>query len=173
MWRQAGYEVQLREPDVLVTAGQFQFGIAAKRPRSVAKLSSNIRKANKQIMDSGHPGIVAIDLNCLVSPTDVHIITDDFRTGFAEVINKANSFVHQYASRVRSLVDPDRAFGVAVHFSMPIRVLSKQPRLGWARRLALSNFCHLSDPRATLLAQAAERMAAVQDGYAARSVAGR
>jgi len=161
MWRQAGYGVELLEPDVVVTSTNPQFGIAAKRPRTVSNLTANIRKANSQIARSGRPGIIAIDLTCLLNPTDVHISTADFRAASAFVIQKTDSFIDANASRIVSLVDPQKTFGVAVHFAMPI-LLRTRPALGWSRRLSISNLCNSTDPRASLLAETAERMATVE-----------
>src|SRR5262249_19728527 len=63
VFRRAGYEVQLEEPDVLVKVRGSWVGIAAKRPKTPKKIERRLREGRKQIERLGKPGIVAIDVS--------------------------------------------------------------------------------------------------------------
>ena len=157
MCRRAKYDVELAEPDVVLTSQTPNIGIAAKRPRSFNNLDRMIREADKQIAGSGLQGIVAIDLSLVVSPTDAHITTTDFQAAFDRVKAIANSFIERNGDHVRSLVNTAHTFGVLAHVAVPIFEV-ETPRLAYARRWALSNLCKLDDPRTETLRVMAERL---------------
>jgi hypothetical protein len=64
----AGFEIEPKEPDILVHDFAGDFGIAAKRPKSRKTLEKNIRKGSNQIVASGMDGILAIDLSLIGNP---------------------------------------------------------------------------------------------------------
>jgi hypothetical protein len=157
MLRRAGYEVLLAEPDVLVRVQKRKYGLAAKRPRSIMNLDKAIRDADKQIARSGRDGFIALDLSFMLNTRDHHIQTNVPDLAMAHVTKTADSFIHNNAPRLRSLVDPNRTFGILVHFGMLV-FHSGLTRLGYARRYSISNFCDLKDRRAKFLKSAAHRM---------------
>jgi|GEM_PF-6701050 len=61
----AGYKVRIDEPDLIVTVGELELAVAAKRLRSARLLQANVRKAVKQIIRSRHMGIVALEISCM------------------------------------------------------------------------------------------------------------
>jgi len=79
----------------------------------------------------------------------VHISTADFRAASAFVIQKTDSFIDANASRIVSLVDPQKTFGVAVHFAMPI-LLAHGRRLGGLVDYPSATYANSTDPRASL-----------------------
>ncbi|MGC4074806.1 MAG: hypothetical protein QM760_20340 [Nibricoccus sp.] len=65
--RMAGLGVQRQEPDLLCQHDGITFGIAAKRIKSRSKLLTRISEARDQIIKSGFPGFIALDLSPLQS----------------------------------------------------------------------------------------------------------
>ncbi len=159
--RKARYDVELAEPDVMVTSETPSFGFAAKRPRTTAKMDKNIRDGDKQIIRTPFDGILALDLTVLVSPTDAHLTTTDFAAAFEFVKQVANNFIHRNGGRVRSLVTTARTFGLIVHVAAPVYDAAT-PRLAYARRWSISNLCDLNDPRTDILRKLTERLAVVE-----------
>jgi len=110
MFCRAKYEVDLAEPDVVVTSETPQIGIAAKRPRSFNNLDEMIKKADKQIKGSGLQGIIALDLSIIAAPGDEHITTRDFQATFNHVKDiatasfrrAATAFFHSSTRRTHS-----------------------------------------------------------------------
>jgi hypothetical protein len=66
----AGLGVELGNPDVLLTDAEGSFVVEAKRAQNSKKLERHIKKGVEQILDSGHPGIVALDVSRLL---DLHM----------------------------------------------------------------------------------------------------
>jgi hypothetical protein len=162
MLRRAKYEVELEEPDVVVTSETPNIGVAAKRPRSFNNLDEMIGKADDQIKGTGLQGIVALDLSIIAAPKDEHITTRDFRAAFDHVKNVANSFIQKSGDRVISLVDTSRTFGLIAHVAVPIFDV-ETPRLAYARRWAVSNLCKLDDARTAILREMTERLRVAED----------
>jgi hypothetical protein len=59
----SGIGSMLDEPDIVITDARFPYRIAAKRPREVASIEPNVRKAKRQLARAGGKGIVALDLS--------------------------------------------------------------------------------------------------------------
>jgi hypothetical protein len=55
--------VTLDEPDVVLKDGDQTVGIAAKRPHSLANLTTNLKKGSQQIEKAGLRGLVALDVS--------------------------------------------------------------------------------------------------------------
>ena len=60
--KNAGYGVELEEPDVLLTVGGAKYGCAAKRPRSARRLQERIEEGIGQIAGQNLDGFLIIDL---------------------------------------------------------------------------------------------------------------
>ncbi|HWS72797.1 MAG TPA: hypothetical protein VN605_11815 [Thermoanaerobaculia bacterium] len=157
MFRRAAYQVELAEPDVVLTSETPPIGVAAKRPRSLNNLDNIIGDADKQIARSGLHGILALDLSLVVAPTDAHISTTDFHEAFKRVKEIANGFILRNGDHVRSLVDASHTFGLIAHVAVPI-FDAVTPRLAYGRRWAISNLCALDDARTATLRAMAERL---------------
>lgn len=163
----ASFGVELREPDVVVTASTIRFGIAAKRPSSSRQVDNRIRHAAKQIRDAGLDGIIAIDLSLVENPEDGLIEYNDP----AHLLPPVEQYVEHWVQskivdRRRQLRLPANAIGVLVRLGILAR--GSMPQLGSSTRLQISNLCHTTDPRfgslqefAILLVQAAAEDAAI------------
>jgi hypothetical protein len=152
MIREAGYRVSLDEPDVVVTSTVPRFGVAAKRPRRYQAVQANVEEAGRQIRKAEVLGIVALDITCLKAPDDPCLLVDDFSVAFETVVRTADAFIHRHSHALRERRKTPLAIGMAVHFALPVFVAnSRQHRFAYARRLALSNWADLHDPRTRLL----------------------
>lgn len=161
--RAGGYDISLAEPDVLVAHSELPFGIAAKRPKSLARLDKAVRQARKQIVHSGYDGVVALDISLLQNPeSDFAIVTKPELA--AQVIGHfADYFLDHNAGRIRSLVNSNRVFGVVIHMSALFFDRAQQ-RLGSALRISSANLCPPKDRRAYVLQEYVQQVAKATTG---------
>ena len=156
--RRAGYAIELTEPDIVIHSGSMIFSLAAKRPSSSKRISKTIQKASSQIVDSGIPGIVVLDVSQLLNPTFALLHTSHRTAALSEITRLTNDFVDHNRAVIRSLVHPDMVFGVMVRMEA-LTMLGDPQRLGSATRWTIANLCELGDSRAILLRDLAVRLA--------------
>lgn len=59
----SGFEVSLKEPDVVFVYKDHEYSVAAKRVKSLKNLEKRVREAKNQIIGSNHYGFVALGLS--------------------------------------------------------------------------------------------------------------
>jgi hypothetical protein len=158
----AGCSVQLIEPDIRVVADGWSFSIAAKRPKSAAKLEHHIRKARKQIVKTRMDGIIALDLSSVYNAAHTVVTVSDPSESIALVTRMADTFIDRNAERIRMHASSPSVFGVMVFVNVLCYVQSTR-QLGSASRWTFTNLCLLRDPRATRLAQFTSRFSRAYD----------
>lgn len=156
--RQAGFRVAFAEPDVVGRRGDREFAFAVKRPRSPAKIGAHIRTANEQMIRVGKSGLVAIDITCVVSPSDRTFITKDPAATYNLLAQVANDFGSRNALAVRGAVDTDYIYGILVHVALPVADAADRS-LGYIRRWSVTSLLHEEDPRTRALKGLAKRFA--------------
>lgn len=112
----AGMNPQLAEPDVLASIDKLEFGIAAKRIKSLENLENNIRSAANQIHDSGRLGLIAIDIAAAMHPSNDPIlrpVTPELFDRAAE--NLRQGFVREYEHQIREACRGKEVRGIIVH----------------------------------------------------------
>ena len=159
--RRAGYEVELREPDVIATSPELSFAFAAKRPKSRKKLPQNIRDANRQIRhqvnSSSLCGVVALDLSQLLNPQNGYLSSESFSEASTKVHIELHDFVRKHAAAFRRSVDPQTTIAIATYF--PCLVLDcSRGTLGYVRAWSFANMCDHNDPRFEILRRLGERV---------------
>jgi hypothetical protein len=119
----AGLKVEAREPDIMVTTSRgANIAIAAKRLRSTAKLSKNLRKGRSQVLRSKVDGLVAIDLSFLEA-IQKPVYVRDFR--HHQIVSKVvlDQFVHVNAKTVMALLAGTAVVGVLFHYGAVVHSL--------------------------------------------------
>ena len=148
--RQGGFEVEPKEPDILVRDYAGDFGIAVKRPKSTKTLEKHIRKGSDQIEKSGIDGILALDLNLIQNPNnEIHEIESRDILG-ASVRRFVDGFIEHDSPRIRSMVKIPDVFGLLV-CSSSLFYIRNELRFAVASRQAFRNLCDHSSPRCSQL----------------------
>jgi hypothetical protein len=114
-----GYGVSFEEPDVQVTSAEAAFGLAAKRPRRLASVRKNSRKAARQIRDSGRAGLVVLELSAALYP-DGCINTNDELGAVALLREATNRFFMTNAVQLFQFCAERAVFGVVVVLHLPV-----------------------------------------------------
>lgn len=81
----AGARVQLSNPDLLFEDEHGTFVVEAKRVLSASGLQRNIEKAVDQILQSAHPGIIALDVSRLLNLDHAVLPVTDLADGHREL----------------------------------------------------------------------------------------
>lgn len=71
--RRSGMKTCLSEPDILFELNGATYSTAAKRLASSKKVEKNVAKAERQIVEVGHPGFIVMDVTRILDPTSVLI----------------------------------------------------------------------------------------------------
>jgi len=145
LFRRAGFSVSLDEPDVIVLDESRRFGVAAKRPRSHAKLEKNIRDARRQVQQSGLPGMIAVDVSCILNPEDTAIETANFTAANAAVVDAVSSYLRENSYRISRWIASDRVFGVVLHYAKAIHE-TVTPMLAYRRQWSAMNLAPQDHP---------------------------
>jgi hypothetical protein len=148
--RRAGYSILLEEPDVVVKHPISDFGIAAKRIKSVNKLSHRIKKAKDQILKSEMDGVICLDVTPLHNPTNAFMIVEDPQIAINEVQRIADHFLHRNVKKIRSLIGTEEIFGFMVFMGSLFYIPTKS-QLGRSTRWSITNLCGFTDKRYDLL----------------------
>lgn len=154
----SGYKVRFAEPDVIVQTDGYAFGIAAKRPRSIRGIEKNVKKAASQILQSGLPGIIALDMSFALYPNQC-INTNDLIGGLIFVQKAANDFVDKYSEKFRKICRDDNVLGVLVSLQMPVLNYGHDdgPQLATAVRWTLAPYCEANEGRLKWIFEFARR----------------
>ena len=137
----AGYNVAFAEPDIILNEGKLRFGVAAKRPRSLASVEKNCRKAARQIAATKLPGILALDLtHALHAGKCFTPATREEATNFAQ--SSIQSFLDENEKLLRRSIG-NRAVAIlaAVHVPAIIGIPAK-PQLMTAVAWQFFNLSH-------------------------------
>lgn len=108
--------VNFAEPDVRAFLKEQQFGIAAKRLKSIGNLEKNIRNAGNQIRDSGLPGIIALDTCVAFNNENERIVAplsgSEFGKRYGEFFR---IFIDEYNPRIQEWVRAKGVRGIIFH----------------------------------------------------------
>jgi hypothetical protein len=126
------------------------FGIAAKRIKSVNKLSHRIKKAKDQILKSEMDGVICLDVTPLHNPTNAFMIVEDPQIAINEVQRIADHFLHRNVKKIRSLIGTEEIFGFMVFMGSLFYIPTKS-QLGRSTRWSITNLCGFTDKRYDLL----------------------
>lgn len=119
VFKLSGFDVAFDEPDIVVSDNAQCIGIAAKRLRSLKRLEKNCKKASQQIINSGRPGLIAIDISHAIKP-GCCINTNDLEGARHMIENIANNFILNHYSKLMSICKNKNILGIMVHALMPV-----------------------------------------------------
>jgi len=119
----SGYSVQFNEPDVVVDGPDGRFGIAAKRPRSMAKFGSRLSEGAHQVNQTALPGVIALDLSFALYPGQC-INADSVEAAVAFLTAAAKRTLDQNIVRVKSIFERPGILGILVQIHLPILILT-------------------------------------------------
>lgn len=154
----SGYEIGFAEPDVVVRDDSCAFGIAAKRPSSKRRIEKNCRKAANQIIRSGLPGLIALDITPSVYP-DQCINTNDLAGATLFVQSAVNNFTADNHRMFCDVCSDDAVIGVLVCLHLPVLNFGhpEGPQLAKAIRWLLVPCCDPDDERLRWIYKFAEK----------------
>lgn len=115
----SGFDVQFCEPDLIISDGSENYGIAAKRPRNKKKFERHYKKGVKQIFDSGVSGLVAIDVTFSLQ-SDKCINTNNLSGAQIFVEEVANEFALTNYDIIQNLSKDARVIGALINVQMPV-----------------------------------------------------
>ncbi|MEO8381687.1 MAG: hypothetical protein ABI779_18645 [Acidobacteriota bacterium] len=157
VFRQAGYRVELAEPDVIVETSLGPFGIASKRPRVESKVERNVRDARHQIEQTTGSGAIAVDVSILVNPNDIELEVRRFVAAVAYVAQYATNKTKKVAATVGRSVGTDNVAGVIGYAAMPTWEPNER-RMSYIKRWPIVALVPPADPRREILEEFAERL---------------
>ena len=158
----AGYEVEIAEPDSVIATTEFKFGIAAKRLRSVKHAHQALSKARKQIIRSGLPGIIALDVGEIHNPRNVILTVSDPIIATQKVTDAVDDFIHKNYEMISHSYGDNSVFGLLVY--MPALFFVRASRqLGMTKRISGAHLCYADDPNAGRLGEYIARLLAATD----------
>jgi len=159
LFKQAGFPVQLAEPDVVVSHPNMDFCLAAKRIKSLSKIRPRISEAGKQI-ETVMDGIICLDLTPIYNPSNSILLTTNLDEAPVELQEFANGFIQQNSQNIREIIKRhERVFGLMVFVSaVCFSLVTRQS--GVAMRMSATNLCSIADRRSefmqALIAELAE-----------------
>ena len=148
--------MSLEEPDVVLRSVLPWISFAAKRPRSIDTVRSNVQQASDQIPRSRIPGVIALDLSLLMSPNNSPVKIGEPADTEKQIVDTVDGFVHENHDLIATVVDRRWVFGLLVYGS----VLLQHPDL-WVstyRRLSVTNLAPLFDGRVVALRVATHKL---------------
>ncbi len=116
------HPVTYDEPDISCTINGREFGIAAKRIKSLHQIKRHIKKAADQIQGAGRPGIIAIELSLAWNPNNAPIISRLHSQMYVTIsVLKATQLFDRYHADIFRWVQGHGVLGVLV-FDFSIRL---------------------------------------------------
>lgn len=123
----SGIAAELSEPDVVVLDSRYPFCIAAKRPRDVAAVERNVKKAKKQIVRVGGKGIIALDLSDALHHG--HLVRSASSNDAALFVERAvEDFLRRYHYRVHRLLSQSNVVAILINVHLPVQTYSSDGR---------------------------------------------
>jgi hypothetical protein len=109
--KRRSFAAVLREPDVVLTMGQRQIGVACKKIYSEENVESTLSNEVSQIESSFELGMVAVNLDDLLPPNQIRVATSD------EALSKSLStdnfaFLDRHQRHFRKYLSSNRILGV-------------------------------------------------------------
>lgn len=98
----AGFNPQFEEPDLVCSLDGTQIGLAAKRLKSPENLENLIRGARRQIVESGIPGVIAMETSLAGNEANSPISP---RMSRAEFCRRRQAFFEGFARTHRPLIN--------------------------------------------------------------------
>jgi hypothetical protein len=144
--RNCGYHPVFAEPDIRVDIAGTSIGIAAKRPRSRARLQTTVKAAAKQIIALQLQGLVAVDISVIANPEDKHLTTRDFAATHAWVAGEGSKLAKYIAATIGARFGAGNIFGVLARFSMPIWEPADR-RMSFVNQWPIISLVGTADPR--------------------------
>lgn len=123
--KRAGLSVRLEEPDALVSIGNQEIALAAKRVRGKDKLARRLRKGAAQVQRSGRLGYVVIDVTQVLDPGA------QFIAHWSQDGAPAKEGMGHLIARHRDALDANRGashLGTILRFVAPL--ISRGPKFG-------------------------------------------
>ncbi len=104
--KRLGYLIRLAEPDLIIYDGAGQFGVAAKRPRSLEAINGKIRIAAGQIARTGLDGMIFLDLSVALAEAKREIISPQAKVAAPwqlDTPDKLPGFISRLGQQLRGL----------------------------------------------------------------------
>lgn len=109
--KRRSFAAVLREPDVVITMGQRQIGVACKKIYSEENVESTLSNGVSQIEGSFELGMIAVNLDDLLPPNQIRVATSD------EALSKSLSadnfaFLDRHQRHFKKYLSSNRILGV-------------------------------------------------------------
>lgn len=148
--RKGGLKIVLDEPDIIIKYPNFNFSIAAKRVKTYSNLSKNLKKARWQIENSGHDGIVAVDISRLFNPKNLTMGYFNHSDTYKKLIDITDRFINNNRKKIMVDISSDHVFGIIAYSGVLTRDLNKL-QYGHLKRITISSLCEETDIRYGIL----------------------
>lgn len=144
--RRAGYNVTLREPDVVIETPEGPLGLAAKRVKSLQQLTGALKSASDQLKRADLVGFPALELTVPLASQNIPWVAENLVK--AKEIGSAvlSNFVQAKRWAMRESVDYNRAFGLVLS-STGLFVLTDQGMPSAVTVFRAVNLCSKHDLR--------------------------
>ncbi len=139
----AGFSPKPEEPDILINLDSTIVAIAVKKPKSFKNLDSLLKSAKNQIVKSGYPGIIFIDLSTVSNPDNMIMRCEEESHATEYLINYLEKFFKKYISAIHRIVGHGLVFGIAIHINI---IVETKEGVTHSSRITVRNLCHHSDP---------------------------
>lgn len=140
LFRDAGFDVKLVEPDLCVRDAEGDFAVAIKRVRSNTKIVTRIKEGEDQIVRSGRRGILALDLSSVINPSDAPAD----KTRAQQALRENSSYFRENIKRLRQQLRMDQVFGILFHDARLLRGV-QDLTFSYQRNWFITNTLPLSD----------------------------
>jgi hypothetical protein len=116
-FEKVGLQPRFEEPDIVFKHGNMEFSIACKFIHSERKLATNIKKAVRQIQNSGKLGIIALCID-EISP---HKVIHNSAVHFDIYLNGIfGRFIEKYDTLLNRIIRPKEVIGLIMSYSTSI-----------------------------------------------------
>jgi hypothetical protein len=138
----AGFGVEFAEPDLIVQMSDgTRVAVAVKRPRSKRKIRRNLRKATRQVVRAGLPGVVVADLS-FVEGVGKPIFVRDPQAQLLLAAVLLDGYAREHETMLLEIAKRQNVVGVLLHLTSMVQSLDPPVRMASRRWLALGRDFH-------------------------------
>jgi len=113
--QQAGFKVNLEEPDLTFEIDNYIISLAAKRIKSENKILKNAKNAINQISKNNINGIIALDISQVFNPENNFLITLKERAGLNYLEAIIETFTENYYAKIFKRAFNTNSFGLLIY----------------------------------------------------------
>lgn len=141
--KKSGLEPLYKEPDIQINQDGRKFGIAIKRSNSFNKLDENLKKGRKQIVKTGVPGIIFVDVTRISNPANYIAYANSVNDVTKDLIRFLDLFYEKNYSSMKNIISHDMVFGIALYASCLCNI---NGAFGHTSRITIKSLCSETSP---------------------------